>query len=878
MAYDLDGSSGWLGLSFSPIGSLPFTMSAWFKPDSNTVDGVAVCLANSTGSERYSMRVNGSVAGDPIGAESRSAANAASTANTSTGYSTGAWQHAAAVYASDSSRTAYLNGAGAVTDTTTIAFSTINRLAIGARLATNVAGTFLDGGIADVALWNVALSADEIAALAKGISPLLIRPAALAFYAPLVRQLINLKGAAALSLTGTGAVADHLPIFMPRRSVVGIHATTPTLSVDSSTHGHTSTSPTLSGPPQLAPDSKVSAHSSTSPTLASAAAISPDNITLAHEATSPSLILTALPVTPTVRFHPEFSTVTLGGDGRISSISDLMNLAGMTGSTGDGPIEGKDALGRRYWDFNTDPEGTGTHWMTIATALASLSSQGMSVFVVGRFFSQQSGTILSLGINGSSPPNTGGAVARLTGPGNGLQQRPHAAGITAGSSSTKVGTQLAVVGWCLRPTASGGVRIFYNRNARAPGTVSQVTLATANGAEFGRDANSPAGTYLNAHIYEIIVYQGFNPSDATVDAIPVALADTWGIADITHDVIVEGDSITAGIHDRGIARWLSEPGSASALPAYTRVNMSARSGSGFTKTTTQDPTYRRDLANGAMGAQFFLAGDTPELTIQIGRNDITDDATADAAYNELVAYLYTTTTGVLQRGFRVVVGANIAEGSTLGITSSVLRLRNKILNAQFLTDVHANTGQTYEGKVKIANLGAITFSPKGTVFNDLADTTDTDIYQADGLHPTILGEQLEVSGGDTPQNGYRYALTGSAIPISPDSSTHAHSATSPSISPHATLAPADAVHAHSSTSPVVSAITIAPADAIHAHSSTSPAISFQQSIVVQSSVHAHVATTPSLTSRSSLVVSNAIHSHLLSSPQRNDLAAFFQFF
>lgn len=56
--------------------------------------------------------------------------------------------------------------------------------------------TFI-GEIWDIAFWNHAgavLSADDAAALSKGISPRLIRPSELIFYAPLVRSSHDLKG------------------------------------------------------------------------------------------------------------------------------------------------------------------------------------------------------------------------------------------------------------------------------------------------------------------------------------------------------------------------------------------------------------------------------------------------------------------------------------------------------------------------------------------------------------------------------------------------------------------------------------------------------------------------------------------------------------
>jgi hypothetical protein len=51
-----------------------------------------------------------------------------------------------------------------------------------------------DGRTAEVGIWNAALTAAEIASLAKGMTPDKIRPQSLVFYAPLVRDLIDVRG------------------------------------------------------------------------------------------------------------------------------------------------------------------------------------------------------------------------------------------------------------------------------------------------------------------------------------------------------------------------------------------------------------------------------------------------------------------------------------------------------------------------------------------------------------------------------------------------------------------------------------------------------------------------------------------------------------
>lgn len=69
----------------------------------------------------------------------------------------------------------------------------------------------LEGQMAECAIYNTTLAASEVAALAKGMSPDKVSPQGLVLYAPLVRDLIDLKGN---TLTNNGTtVADHPRIY-----------------------------------------------------------------------------------------------------------------------------------------------------------------------------------------------------------------------------------------------------------------------------------------------------------------------------------------------------------------------------------------------------------------------------------------------------------------------------------------------------------------------------------------------------------------------------------------------------------------------------------------------------------------------------------------
>lgn len=69
----------------------------------------------------------------------------------------------------------------------------------------------LEGQLAECAIYNTTLTAGEVSALAKGMSPDKVSPQGLVLYAPLVRDLIDMKGN---TLTNNGTtVADHPRIY-----------------------------------------------------------------------------------------------------------------------------------------------------------------------------------------------------------------------------------------------------------------------------------------------------------------------------------------------------------------------------------------------------------------------------------------------------------------------------------------------------------------------------------------------------------------------------------------------------------------------------------------------------------------------------------------
>jgi hypothetical protein len=200
-------------------------MAAWFNPVNVTEDHILIsCSRSSTSDNWFLLAANGVTAGDPVAASTITGGSEA-LALTTTSFSANTWQHACGVFSAANARAAYLNGGGVGTNSTSLTPTGIDRTYVG-RL-TGFDGSLygsMNAAVAEAAIWNVALTADEVLQLAKGLSPLLVRPASLVSYWPIYgRQSPEPDWAGNLPLTinGTMSQAAHTRMYMPRVPAYG---------------------------------------------------------------------------------------------------------------------------------------------------------------------------------------------------------------------------------------------------------------------------------------------------------------------------------------------------------------------------------------------------------------------------------------------------------------------------------------------------------------------------------------------------------------------------------------------------------------------------------------------------------------------------------
>jgi len=222
----VDTNVEYLELDSAPVIAPPFTVAAWARWDRGqdiSSDDVIVWVGDKdVGDHSWYLHFSGATAGDPVRFIGR--AGTIRYAVTTTGFTAGQWHHVCGIaYASDS-RAVFIDGGSKGTNVLQVDPAGADRVSIG-RAGDFTPSNYLRGCVAEVLFYSVALNDDEVAALAKGYSPLLIRPQSLVAYWPLIRDAGQDRvGGFDLSANGT-IVANHPPVvrypWVPRIGIPG---------------------------------------------------------------------------------------------------------------------------------------------------------------------------------------------------------------------------------------------------------------------------------------------------------------------------------------------------------------------------------------------------------------------------------------------------------------------------------------------------------------------------------------------------------------------------------------------------------------------------------------------------------------------------------
>jgi hypothetical protein len=212
MAWDFDGTDDYIEAALGANYDVPKTLACWFNSDTTNANKTLVSLAAGSITEDLSQGLRIQITSTGVVQAVTSSGTGANGASSPGSYSANTWHHAAGKFESSSSRYAYLDGAiGAQNTATRSTGGALDNHLIGQGSGGNNPPQPFNGRIAEVAIWDVALNDDEIAALAKGFRPDMIRPSKLLFYLPLVREVQDVRSGLTYTNAAT-AVAIH-----PRR-------------------------------------------------------------------------------------------------------------------------------------------------------------------------------------------------------------------------------------------------------------------------------------------------------------------------------------------------------------------------------------------------------------------------------------------------------------------------------------------------------------------------------------------------------------------------------------------------------------------------------------------------------------------------------------
>lgn len=223
MARSFTGSGGTrLHNLTAPVSAAPLTVVAWMRKTNTSVENLISIATDGSGSNYWRIRTN---FGSTVIWQVNNGGGTSGASATGT-YTAGVWTHICGVERSSTDRSCFRDGGNEGTNTNA-RIPSVDMISLG-TLAQDSTDSY-DGDLAEVAVYDIGLSDGQIADLAGTggripLSPLLVQPQNLVFYAPLIRGVsaagdgddFDIIGGRSLTEVGTVTVADHLQILYPR--------------------------------------------------------------------------------------------------------------------------------------------------------------------------------------------------------------------------------------------------------------------------------------------------------------------------------------------------------------------------------------------------------------------------------------------------------------------------------------------------------------------------------------------------------------------------------------------------------------------------------------------------------------------------------------
>jgi hypothetical protein len=186
MSFGFNGGSTTLELPAALLTSPPLTLICDFMVFDVANDYTLISLSQQGAASSTYLRLYaaGSAGGDPVRAQS--VAGGSSPASSAGSIAANRWIHGGAVFAANNNRLAYMDGIAGTANTSNRTVAGINRTNIGAHYSSLGLSGVAAAKIANVALYQAALTPGEMHEIgARRRSPLDIRPDALVLFMPL---------------------------------------------------------------------------------------------------------------------------------------------------------------------------------------------------------------------------------------------------------------------------------------------------------------------------------------------------------------------------------------------------------------------------------------------------------------------------------------------------------------------------------------------------------------------------------------------------------------------------------------------------------------------------------------------------------------------
>lgn len=179
---------GWISFSGShykyhttvPTATLPFSFAGWWYYDGAvTVDEYIIGIYDTALDDNCAAMYI-----DPTNDTVAAKWKTVEYAHPTSGPLTAGWWHVAVVFAGIASRKVYFGGTGSAEDTTSSsALTGMDRITIG-RYDGATPGSYLSAALAELAMWDVALTGPEVYWLSLGVPPPLIKSDSIIRYWP----------------------------------------------------------------------------------------------------------------------------------------------------------------------------------------------------------------------------------------------------------------------------------------------------------------------------------------------------------------------------------------------------------------------------------------------------------------------------------------------------------------------------------------------------------------------------------------------------------------------------------------------------------------------------------------------------------------------